>query len=140
MAERYPANVKLSGTISGTVVSLGDAESGYVTLSDQQTAGNIADGDTFDVTLEKDTSNIAIYYDVPWTLSTNSLDYSAGSQDTGASIGTVGDGDTVTVTVSIGQDALETMGNSVSPPASDGKYYAYKDGSWVDITGKIINP
>lgn len=29
---------------------------------------------------------------------------------------------------------------AVQPPASDGNYYAYKDGAWVNITNKIIDP
>jgi hypothetical protein len=28
----------------------------------------------------------------------------------------------------------------VDAPPSDGNYYAYKDGAWVNITNKIINP
>jgi len=30
--------------------------------------------------------------------------------------------------------------SGVTAPPSDGNYYAYKDGAWVDITNKIINP
>jgi len=140
MAKRYPANVQVAGTISGTTVSLGAAAASCTTLVAQQAAGQVDDADTLDITLKKDDSNLAIYYDVPWDLATNSLDLSSGTHDTGGSIGTVGDGDRVTVTVDVGQDALESMGAGISAPASDGNYYAYKDGAWVNITAKIINP
>jgi hypothetical protein len=29
---------------------------------------------------------------------------------------------------------------AVQPPPSDGNYYAYRNGTWVNITDKIINP
>ena len=31
-------------------------------------------------------------------------------------------------------------GSAFTTPPSDGEYYAYKDGAWVNITNKIINP
>jgi len=40
----------------------------------------------------------------------------------------------------IRDDVLAALGTIVSAPPSDGSYYAYKDGAWVDITYKIINP
>jgi len=40
----------------------------------------------------------------------------------------------------IRDDVLAALGTIVSAPPSDGSYYAYKDGAWVDITKKIINP
>jgi len=35
---------------------------------------------------------------------------------------------------------ISDLGAYLIAPPSDGKYYAYKDGAWVDITNKIINP
>jgi len=39
----------------------------------------------------------------------------------------------------IRDDVIAALGLPVAPP-SDGSYYAFKDGAWVDITKKIINP
>lgn len=36
-------------------------------------------------------------------------------------------------------DDVSAVGGVTAPP-SDGNYYAYKDGAWVNITNKIINP
>jgi hypothetical protein len=38
-----------------------------------------------------------------------------------------------------GADEWEVETKMDAPP-SDGNYYAYKDGAWVNITNKIINP
>jgi hypothetical protein len=32
------------------------------------------------------------------------------------------------------------IGTKIEAPPSDGNYYAYNDGAWVNITNKIINP
>jgi hypothetical protein len=39
-----------------------------------------------------------------------------------------------------GGSAWEARGGGIAAPPSDGNYYAYKDGSWVNITNNIINP
>jgi hypothetical protein len=132
MAKRYPVNVRQAGTISGTTVTLGAAVDSYVTLSDHVSAGNIADGDTVDVTLFKDASNVAVYDDVPWASGANTLDLSSGTLDAGGSVGTVGNGDTVVVWVAAGQDALEAFstGLQVSPPSGPSDTGAVGQWAW----------
>lgn len=39
-----------------------------------------------------------------------------------------------------GASSSWVLPGGVSAPPSDGNYYAYKDGDWVNITNKIINP
>jgi len=38
------------------------------------------------------------------------------------------------------QKDLQVSAGGIEAPASDGNYYAYKDGAWVPITTKIIDP
>ena len=40
----------------------------------------------------------------------------------------------------IGAGESPIADSSFATPPSDGEYYAYKDGDWVNITKKIINP
>jgi hypothetical protein len=62
----------------------------------------------------------------------------------GVSIGMPTAGTTGQVLVKSSGDDFDTewadAGGGIAAPPSDGNYYAYKDGGWVNITNKIINP
>jgi hypothetical protein len=45
-----------------------------------------------------------------------------------------------TIQYAASQKDLQVPAGGVEAPASDGNYYAYKDGAWVNITNKIIDP